>query len=143
MLNYTRDLAMDPPHSQSALFMTPNSNAVVGPEACAKSFDFRMGNRGFIEVNVFTNNTQNTDQITVLARRWPGINVGSVVFSAKDPDFGKGWKTLRINLGGLFSGITYEGHVSIAALSIKLIIPKSFRCNSEPTEISKQFSCFS
>lgn len=100
------------PNNLSSVFISPE---VATEFSCTASFEFSMTIGGFIEMNVFTENAQMTDQITALVLAVSGGTLGTLIFSPLDPSFVSGWQTLRIDLA-LPAGVLLDGYVSIQVL---------------------------
>lgn len=102
------DLDLTGQNEKSTSFIMPQSDL-----SCDSSFIFSMTAGGTIEVNIFMEATEPTDQILILVNLLDPIGgdrvTGQAFNSAMDPNFVPGWHTLKMTLTG---SETYQGYVS-------------------------------
>lgn len=99
-------ISMDRPHEYSHLFISPRESL-----SCVSSFNFNMLAGGTVEVNIYMDGASRNDQISLLVQHnSTGAVAGNTANSALDPNFVRGWHTLRVSLTG--NGI-FTGYVSV------------------------------
>ncbi|XP_047532744.1 cell wall protein DAN4-like [Vanessa atalanta] len=104
------DLQMDAPHENSTFYIVPTSQV-----SCMSSLVFPITGGGTLDVKLYMKPAAESDQITILAfQHEPKGVVGSLILSAMDPNFTKGWQHLKITLIG--TGV-YNGFVTLMGIA--------------------------
>lgn len=99
-------LGMEPLDKRSTKFISPTVSSQM---SCVGSFNFNINNGGFIEILVYTENAQNTDQITAMVNTAGHQTLTTIFYNSQSPDYIEGWVPLRIQL---LPSSLMEGYVS-------------------------------
>lgn len=107
-LNKYTTLPIDHPSSESLKFISPQEYI-----SCVSSFPFEASNGGVVEVNIYMEAAELTDQITVLVNKIADeasdMVIGSAGVSPLVSNYADGWHVLKIVLSG---SDTFNGYVS-------------------------------
>nr|XP_026493303.1 A-agglutinin anchorage subunit-like [Vanessa tameamea] len=120
------DLQMDAPHENSTFYIAPKSEL-----SCMSSLTFPITGGGTLDINLYMEPTQDSDQITFLVfQSEPFGVITSYVLSALDSSLTRGWQIVKFSIGGssVFNGfVTLMGVASESSVilidSIRFIAP--------------------
>lgn len=109
IVGYYEDTNITGHHEESTTFISPQET-----RSCTSSLTFSMTAGAIVEVNMYMEAMDDTDQITVLVNQVVSGGTDSVVGTGGNSPllttFQPGWYAMRLTLGG--AG-TYDGYVSI------------------------------
>ncbi|KAG6448910.1 hypothetical protein O3G_MSEX005783 [Manduca sexta] len=113
------------PNEKSVSFITPQAAL-----SCVSSFFFTMTGGGTVEVNIYMDGAENSDQITVFANQYvPNGNdavMGTISNTPLLAGFVRGWQSLRVTILG---SATYTGYITLmgTASPDSIVLVDSFR----------------